>query len=109
MQAENIHISNGRLIDPKNGVDQPTDVFVAAGKVLALSKKPDSFVATRVIDATGRVVCPGLVDLSARLPSLDSELVAAVAGGITALACPPDTQPPLDEPDLVERLVRHSE
>jgi dihydroorotase len=62
-----------------------------------------------VIDATGRIVCPGLVDLAARLPSFETELVAAVAGGITALACPPDNQPPLDEPDLVESLIKHSE
>jgi dihydroorotase len=109
MRAENIHIRNGRLIDPRNGIDQRADVFIAEGKVCAVGKRPDDFAATREIDATDRIVCPGLVDLSARLPALDSELVAAVAGGITALACPPDTQPPLDEPDLVERLVRHSE
>ena len=109
MQAENIHIRNGRLIDPKNGIDRQADVFVAEGTVCAVGRAPAGFATTRVIDATGRIVCPGLVDLSARLPALDSELVAAVAGGITALACPPDTRPPLDEPELVERLVRHSE
>ncbi|MDR1709153.1 MAG: dihydroorotase [Candidatus Accumulibacter sp.] len=109
MRAENIHISHGRLIDPKNGIDRQADVFVADGKIAAIGEAPGGFVAGRVIDAAGRIVCPGLVDLSASLPSLDSELAAAVAGGITALACPPDTRPPLDEPDLVERLVRHSE
>ena len=41
--------------------------------------------------------------------SIDAELAAAVAGGVTVVACPPDTKPPLDEPGLVERLVRHSE
>ncbi|MDR0577623.1 MAG: dihydroorotase [Candidatus Accumulibacter sp.] len=107
MRAENIHIRNGRLVDPKNGVDRQADVFVAEGKILAVGGAPAGFAATRVIDATDRVVCPGLVDLSARLPSPDSELFAAVAGGITALACPPDTSPPLDEPGLVEQLVRH--
>lgn len=109
MQAENIHIRNGRLIDPKNGIDRQADVFVADGKVSAIGSAPAGFVASRVIDAGRRVVCPGLVDLSARLSSLDSELAAAVAGGVTALACPPDTHPPLDEPGLVERLVRRSE
>ncbi|MDR1935279.1 MAG: dihydroorotase [Candidatus Accumulibacter sp.] len=109
MRTENIHIRNGRLIDPGNGIDRQTDIFVAQGKVCALGQAPAGFAAARVIDATDRVVCPGLVDLSARLPSFESELVAAVAGGITALACPPDTQPPLDEPDLVESLVKHSE
>ena len=109
MQAQNIHIRNGRLVDPKSGVDRRTDVFVADGLVQAIGDAPAGFVASRLIDATGRVVCPGLVDLSARLSSLDSELLAAVAGGVTALACPPDTLPPLDEPELVERLVRRSE
>jgi dihydroorotase len=109
MQADNIQIRNGRLIDPKNGIDRQADVFVADGKVCAIGKAPSGFVAMRTIDAAGRIVCPGLVDLSARLSNLDSELVAAVAGGVTALACPPDTRPPLDEPGLVERLVRRSE
>ena len=97
------------MVDPKSGVDRQADVFVADGLVQAIGAAPTGFVADRVIDAAGRVVCPGLVDLSARLSSLDSELVAAVAGGVTALACPPDTRPPLDEPELVERLVRRSE
>jgi dihydroorotase len=109
MQTENIHIRGGRLIDPKNGIDRQADVFVAAGKVRAVGEAPPDFSAARMIDATGCVVCPGLVDLSARLPALEAELLAAVAGGITALACPPDTSPPLDEPGLVERLVRRSE
>ncbi len=109
MQAQNVHIKSGRLIDPKSGVDQQADVFVSEGVIQAIGHAPAGFVADRVIDAAGRVVCPGLVDLSARLSSLDSELLAAVAGGVTALACPPDTRPPLDEPELVERLVRRSE
>lgn len=109
MHAENIHIRNGRLIDPKNGIDRQADVFVADGKICAIGSAPAGFTASRLIDASQRVVCPGLVDLAARLPSLDSELAAAVAGGVTALACPPDTRPPLDEPGLVERLVRRSE
>ena len=109
MQEQSIHIKNGRLVDPKNGVDQRADVFIADGVVRAIGSAPAGFVAKCTIDAGDRVVCPGLVDLSARLPNLDSELVAAVAGGITAVACPPDTRPPLDEPGLVERLVRRSE
>ena len=109
MQTENIHIRNGRLIDPKNGIDRQADVFVAAGTICGIGEKPAGFDAARVIDASDRDVCPGLVDLSARLPSLDTDLVAAVSGGITSLACPPDTRPPLDEPELVERLVRRSE
>ncbi len=107
-----IQIKNGRVIDPANGIDSVTDVFIAAGEIVAAGAMPDSFKANRIIDATGLVVCPGLVDLSARLrepgfeykATLESEMDAAVAGGITSLACPPDTDPPLDEPGLVEML-----
>lgn len=107
-----IHIKNGRLIDPKNGVDAQRDVFIAAGKVVAVGTAPANFGANRVIDASGRVVCPGLVDLAVRLrepgyeymATLESEMDAAIAGGVTSLACPPDTDPPLDEPGLVEML-----
>ena len=108
----NIQIKNGRLIDPKNGIDALQDLFIAAGKVAAVGNAPDGFVADQIIDATGLVVAPGLIDLAARLrepgyeykATLASEMDAAVAGGITTLACPPDTDPPLDEPGLVEML-----
>lgn len=107
-----IHIKNGHLVDPINGIDAVKDIFIAAGRVLAIGDAPDNFHATRVIDAQSLVVCPGLVDLSVRLrepgleymATLESEMAAAVAGGITSLACPPDTDPPLDEPGLVEML-----
>ena len=107
-----IHIKSGRLIDPKNNIDAQQDVFIAAGKVVAVGAMPEGFHANRTIDATGLVVCPGLVDLSARLrepgyeykATLESEMLAAVAGGVTSLVCPPDTDPPLDEPGLVEML-----
>jgi len=107
-----IHIKGGRLIDPKSGVDAKKDVYVAAGKIVAIGDAPAGFSANRVIDAAGLVVCPGLVDLAARLrepgfeylATLESEMEAAIAGGVTSLACPPDTDPPLDEPGLVEML-----
>ncbi len=107
-----IHIKGGRLIDPKSGVDAKKDLYVAAGKIVAIGDAPAGFSANRVIDAAGLVVCPGLVDLAARLrepgfeymATLESEMQAAIAGGVTSLACPPDTDPPLDEPGLVEML-----
>ena len=107
-----IHIKNGRLIDPKNNVDSRLDVFIAAGKIIALGQAPEGFMTNQTIDASKQIVCPGLVDLSARLrepgeeykATLISELQAAVAGGVTSLACPPDTDPVLDEPGLVEML-----
>jgi len=104
-----IHIKGGRLIDPKAGIDAKTDLFIEGGRVAAIGQMPGGFAAQRSIDATGLIVCPGLVDLSTRLAGLESELAAAVAGGVTTVACPPDTKPPLDEPGLVERLVRRSE
>jgi dihydroorotase len=107
-----IHIKGGRLIDPKSGADAKKDVYVAAGKIVAIGDAPSGFAANRVIDAAGLVVCPGLVDLAARLrepgyeymATLESEMQAAIAGGVTSLACPPDTDPVLDEPGLVEML-----
>ena len=107
-----IHIKGGRLIDPRSGVDANKDVYIAAGKIVAVGGPPNGFTANRVIDAAGLVVCPGLVDLAARLrepgfeymATLESEMEAAIAGGVTSLACPPDTDPPLDEPGLVEML-----
>lgn len=107
-----IQIKNGRVIDPKNGIDAKLDLFIVAGKIVSIGNAPDGFMANQVIDATSLVVCPGLVDLSVRLrepgfeykATLESEMQAAVAGGITSLACPPDTDPVLDEPGLVEML-----
>jgi dihydroorotase len=107
-----IHVKGGRLVDPAHGVDAPRDLFIAAGKVVGVGGEPAGFSANRVIDATGLVVMPGLVDLAARLrepgfehkATLESEMRAAVAGGVTTLVCPPDTDPPLDEPGLVEML-----
>ena len=107
-----ILIKNGRLIDPKNNIDAMRDVYIAAGKIVAIGAAPAGFTANRTIDASGKIVCPGLVDLSARLrepgfeyiATLESEMDAACAGGVTSLACPPDTDPPLDEPGLVEML-----
>ena len=107
-----ILIRNGRVIDPASGRDAAGDVAIADGRLCeTLTGKPD-----RVIDATGLVVAPGLIDIAARLrepgyeykATLESEMDAAVAGGVTSLACPPDTDPPLDEPGLVDMLRRRA-
>jgi dihydroorotase len=106
-----IHIRNGRVVDPASGKEGPGDVFISDGKISSEISKPD-----RVIDAKGLVVAPGFIDLSARLrepgyeykATLESELEAALAGGVTSLACPPDTDPPLDEPGLVDMLRRRA-
>jgi len=107
-----IRIKGGRVIDPASGLDRAQDVFVAASHIVGVGQAPADFHPNQVIDATGLVVCPGLVDLSVRLrepgfeymATLETEMHAAAAGGVTSLACPPDTDPPLDEPGLVEML-----
>ncbi|UOD31317.1 dihydroorotase [Massilia violaceinigra] len=107
-----LHIKNGRLIDPANGIDAVTDLYIIDGKVASVGSAPAGFNAGSSIDATGLVVAPGLVDLSARLrepgyeykATLKSEMQAAMQGGVTSLICPPDTDPVLDEPGLVEML-----
>jgi dihydroorotase len=107
-----IEIRNGRVIDPKNGVDAKQSLYIAAGRIVGSGAPPDGWHPNRLIDATDLVVAPGLVDLAVRLrepgfeykATLQSEMRAAVAGGVTSLACPPDTDPVLDEPGLVEML-----
>ncbi|MER2626175.1 MAG: dihydroorotase [Accumulibacter sp.] len=109
MNRQHLHLRNARLIDPKNSLDAHLDLFIADGLVAGIGLPPTGFAAERSIDASGLIACPGLVDLSSRLGGIEPELNAAVAGGVTSLACPPDSKPPLDEPGLVERLVRRSE
>jgi dihydroorotase len=109
-----LHIKNGRLIDPANKIDAQHDLYLADGKVAAVGAAPANFQPDQTIDASGLIVVPGLVDLSARLrepgyeykATLESELQAAIQGGVTSLVCPPDTDPVLDEPGLVE-MLRH--
>src|SRR3954470_727256 len=104
-------IRNARIIDPASGRDGVGDLHIADGKISEEFSKPD-----RVIDAKGLIASPGFIDLSARLrepgfeykATLESELEAALAGGVTSLACPPDTDPPLDEPGLVDMLRRRA-
>ncbi len=112
-----ILIKNGRVIDPASGLDAVGDVAIASGRIVSLKTAPADFSPNKVIDADGCIVMPGLIDLSARLREpghehegmLESELAAAVAGGVTSLVCPPDTDPVLDEPGLVEMLKFRAE
>ena len=112
-----IVIQGGRVIDPASRFDALADVAVADGKIVALGSVPAGFVADQIIDAAGCVVAPGLVDMAVRLlepgheheGKLASELAAAVAGGVTSVVCPPDTEPVLDVPGLVEMLRYRSE
>jgi len=112
-----ILIKGGRVIDPASGFDEVADMALADGVVLAIKAIPSDFAPTQTIDASGCIVAPGLVDLAVRLREpghehermLESEMAAAVAGGVTSLVCPPDTDPVLDEPGLVEMLRYRAE
>lgn len=111
-----VAIRNARVIDPATRLDATRDVCIAAGRIVGIVEpgQAGDFHANRTIAAEGLVACPGLVDLSVRLrepgsehrATLESEIDAALAGGVTSLVCPPDTDPPLDEPGLVE-MLRH--
>ncbi|MGH6630599.1 MAG: dihydroorotase, partial [Burkholderiales bacterium] len=106
-----LHIKGGRVIDPASGRDAVGDVYIADGKIAEAFSKAD-----KTIDAKGLVVAPGFIDLAVRLrepgheykATLESEMEAAAAGGVTSLACQPDTDPPLDEPGLVDMLRRRA-
>ncbi|WP_143896715.1 dihydroorotase [Tepidimonas sediminis] len=107
-----ILIRQGRVIDPASGTDRVADVAIAAGRIIGIGAVPSDFAPNRVLEAAGCWVLPGLVDLCVRLREpggehaglLESESAAAVAGGVTSLVCPPDTDPVLDEPGLVDML-----
>ena len=109
-----ILIENGRVIDPANNIDRICNLAIDHGQIDAIftDKAGLDFTPDRTVDASGLIVTPGFVDLGARLREpgdehrsfLKSELNAALAGGVTSLVCPPDTEPVLDEPGLVEML-----
>ena len=105
-------IRHGRLVDPASDHDAVADLYIADGRIAAVGAAPAGFSAEREIDARGLVVAPGLVDLCARMRepgaegALKREMRSALAGGVTGVVCPPDTDPPLDEPGLVRMLKR---
>src|SRR5919202_4665602 len=104
-------IKNARIVDPATGRDGTGDLYIADGKISAEAGRAD-----RTLEAKGLVAAPGFIDIAARLrepgfeykATLESEVEAASAGGVTSLACPPATAPPLDEPGLVDMLRRRA-
>ncbi len=111
-----LKISNGRIIDPENNIDQTGDLFIDEGIVIGINKPPKGFKGEQEINATGQIVCPGLVDLCARLrepgeehkATIASETAAAASSGITSICCPPDTIPVIDTPAVAELIFQHS-
>ncbi len=112
----NLVIRNGRVIDPANNIDDILDVYVADGCIASVGELPEEFSENENIDASGKIVCPGLVDLQARLrepgqehkATIESECRAAVHGGITSLCCPPDTYPAVDTPAMAHLIQDRS-
>ncbi|MGD9000031.1 MAG: dihydroorotase [Granulosicoccaceae bacterium] len=117
MSITRLSIIGGRLIDPANGTDAITDLHIADGRVLAHGNTPENFNAQQTLDASGYIVCPGLVDIAANLrepgfehkASISSETRAAVSGGITTLVCPPDMSPVLDTPAVLDLIQRKAD
>ncbi|MDH3343019.1 MAG: dihydroorotase [Gammaproteobacteria bacterium] len=107
-------IKNGLLLDPASELNHKADLYIENGHIVAIDKAPENFSAEQTIDAQDLTVIPGIVDLCARLrePGLEnkatiySETIAAAMSGITTLCCPPDTDPVIDEPAVVE-LINH--
>jgi dihydroorotase len=112
-----LHIRGGRVVDPASRTDGVLDIYVAEGLIAGLGHRPEGFEAETVIDAAGRVVAPGLVDLCARMrepgqehkATIASETRAAARGGITTVCCPPDTDPVVDTPAVVELIRSRAE
>src|SRR5947207_3186413 len=104
-----LRISNGRLIDPSQSIDQVTDLWLRDDKVVGHGPHP-SLHADRVIDAAGKIVCPGLIDMHVHLrepgreedETIATGTAAALAGGVTSVACMPNTEPALDSQAAAE-------
>ncbi|MFG0582677.1 dihydroorotase [Pseudomonas sp. zjy_9] len=106
-------ILGARVIDPSSGLDRVSDLYLDGGKLVAIGQAPAGFTADKTLDAQGLVAAPGLVDLSvalrepgySRKGSIATETLAAAAGGVTSLCCPPLTKPVLDTPAVAELIL----
>lgn len=106
-------IKGGHVVDPANKIDAVKDLYIdSTGFITGVGKAPEGFQAERTLDARDKIVCPGLIDLRARLrepgleykATMESETRAAVAAGITTLCCPPDTWPVIDTPAMAQMV-----
>ncbi len=103
-------ITGGRVIDPETRTDKITDVFIRDGVIKKVEKAKGRIRAREIIDAKGKIVVPGLIDMHTHLrePGREDEETiytgscAAVAGGLTSICCMPNTQPPIDNKETVK-------
>jgi len=110
-----IQITDGRIIDPASGLDQTGSICIANGVILSTGQVVSGFKPDLTIDARGKWICPGLIDLSARFgepgqvqATIASESAAAASAGVTSICCPPDTGPIIDSPAVVELINRRA-
>jgi len=107
-------IKNGHVVDPANGVDGVCDLWIENGKVIAVGAFEGP--ADETIDATGKIVCPGLIDMHVHLrepgqewkEDIESGSRAAVAGGVTSMCCMPNTGPHIDHAGIARQIVERS-
>ena len=107
-------IKNGRVIDPLTGMDQQADVLIEEGKIAMVGKVTKTLPPEKTIDATGKIVCPGLIDIHVhfREPGDEEEETiysgshAAVAGGFTSVVCMPNTDPTIQDETSIEFIHR---
>ena len=113
-----ILIKNGRVIDPANGIDKITDIYVENGVISEVGADPDlEGVEMEVIDASGMCVAPGLVDMHVHLrepgqeykEDIESGTLAAAFGGVTSVACMPNTDPVVDNEAIVSFIKTKAE
>ncbi len=111
-----LRIANGRVIDPSQGIDQVADLWVRGDRVAGLGPQPDLH-ADRTLDASGKLVCPGLIDMHVHLrepgreedETIATGTAAALAGGVTSVACMPNTEPALDSQAAAEFVYLQAE
>ncbi len=109
-----ILIKNGRVIDPATNHDAVANLWIENGTITAIGG-PDR-QATEIIDARGKLVCPGLIDMHVHLrepgreedETIASGCAAAIAGGVTSVACMPNTEPPLDSQSAAEFVIQQA-
>ena len=112
-----ILLKNGRVIDPANSVDGPADVLLQDGRVARVFPGIVAPADADTIDVSGKLVVPGLIDMHVHLrvpgfpqkETVASGCRAAAAGGFTAVACLPNTDPPMDSPEVVEQVLSRAE
>ncbi|ERP32042.1 dihydroorotase [Chitinivibrio alkaliphilus] len=111
-----ILIRDGRILDPKNNRDEVGDVALLDGKIYAVGTIPSNFTPTVTIDATGKWITPGLIDIHVHLrepggehkETIETGTAAAAAGGFTALACMPNTTPVTDTEAKIRYIKQQS-